>query len=67
MEDNLKPTLLLSGPLTTLAIPRALLAEQVGYSQTDLVCSAPPSQATLVVTATSGAITQTTPVTVVVN
>jgi uncharacterized protein (TIGR03118 family) len=37
MEDTLKPTLLLFGLLTTLAIPSALLAQQTGYSQTNLV------------------------------
>jgi uncharacterized protein (TIGR03118 family) len=37
MEDNLKRTLLLFGLLMTLAIPSGLLAQQAGYSQTNLV------------------------------
>jgi uncharacterized protein (TIGR03118 family) len=37
MEDNVKRTLLLFGLLMTLAIPSALLAQQAGYSQTNLV------------------------------
>ncbi len=37
MEDNLKRTLSLFGLLITLAIPSGLRAQQVGYSQTNLV------------------------------
>jgi uncharacterized protein (TIGR03118 family) len=37
MEDNVKRTLLSFGLLVTLAIPSGLLAQQAGYSQTNLV------------------------------
>jgi uncharacterized protein (TIGR03118 family) len=37
MEDNVKRTLLLFELLMTLAIPSGLLAQQAGYSQTNLV------------------------------
>src|ERR1700726_77431 len=37
MEDNLKTTLLSFGLLMMLAIPSGLRAQQVGYSQTNLV------------------------------
>jgi uncharacterized protein (TIGR03118 family) len=37
MEDNLKQTLSLFGLLITLATPSGLLAQQAGYSQTNLV------------------------------
>jgi uncharacterized protein (TIGR03118 family) len=37
MEDNVKRTLLLFGLLMTLAAPSGLLAQQAGYSQTNLV------------------------------
>src|SRR5208283_2752638 len=37
MENNMKKTILLFGLLMTLAIPSGLLAQQAGYSQTNLV------------------------------